>query len=141
MQPTQTNKKKNDLNGVKYFLMTLSLAATIGLWNLFSNKINGEAAAANPAANPPPQTAPVAMGGFPPLPTLVPMKSVSSMAAIAPSSSKSSTTLRQVNIPTPQPTLQNARPVFEQVIVNSSSNNSGGGGGGGGPVAKTGSSK
>jgi len=143
MQPQRPGPRKGSKYlDTKLMIVTLSLAITIGLWNLFSNNavqsVQSASSNAAEAAQPPAE----AGAGSPPLPTLVPLVEVEASAAnaAAPAAVGQGTPLRAVAIPTQQ-IVQKHKPIVGQPVQASS----GGGGGGGSsqpaPVTTTRSSK
>jgi len=149
MQPNRpTPRKGQKFLDAKVFIVTLSLAITIGLWNLFSNNAiqTVQSAPGDMAAE---SSQPNAAAGSPPLPTLVPLLEVNVSernSAAAAGQPGQSTALRAVAVPTVQ-IVQKHAPIVGQTgqSVQASDNGGGGGGGGGGsqpaPVTSTRSSK
>lgn len=143
MQPQRSAPRKGSKYlDTKMMIVTLSLAITIGLWNLFSSNavqnVQSASGSAAEAAQPPSE----AGAGSPPLPTLVPLVAVDTSTANAGAlvAVGQSAPLRAVAIPTQQ-IVQKHRPIVGQPVQASS----GGGGGGGSsqpaPVTTTRSSK
>lgn len=142
MQPQRPALRKGSKYlDTKLMIVTLSLAITIGLWNLFSSNevqnVQSASGAAAEAAQPPSE----AGAGSPPLPTLVPLVEVDTSTANAgvPAAVGQSAPLRAVAIPTQQ-IVQKHKPIIGQPVQASS----GGGGGGSSqpaPVTTTRSSK
>ncbi len=128
--PANNNRaaaRKNNVEGVKLLLTTLSLTATIGLWQLFANSSNQAAPVEKPQAAPPQSVQVVG------LPTLVPIvghavpQSGQQQAAVLPPVP----VLREVGQPASRPAVQRPRPGIE-VIMSAPANN---------PVTNTGSSR
>jgi hypothetical protein len=159
MQASRNNKHKSPkFVDLKLFIAALTVAITLGLWNLFSNNaVQADRLAPTVAVDVPAQP-PVNVGqDLPPMPTLVPVLKIvpSTTNAQAPanpvqpaSSSAQPGELRSVAIPT-QTIIQRSAPVVQSAIVVASGGTSGGGGGGGGrgggsapaPVTSTQSSR
>ena len=141
--PRPAPRKGSKYLDTKMMIVTLSLANTIGLWNLFSSNevqnVQSASGTAAEAAQPPSE----AGAGSPPPPTLVPLVEVDTSAANAgaPAAVGQSAPLRAVAIPTQQ-IVQKHKPIIGQPVQAS---NGGGGGGGGSsqpaPVTTTRSSK
>jgi len=138
MQPTRnTPNKKAKFVDTKIFIASLSVAVTIGLWNLLANNaVQAEKAAPTVVETQPTQTNAVEAQGFPPLPTLVPLVDLS-----LPQSGSSSVmnqtqpnlqpnALRSVTAPD-QVIVQKVKPVIDQPVVTISN--------GGGHSSKSGS--
>ena len=151
MQPTRpTPRKGAKFLDAKILIVTLSLAITIGFWNLFSNHAiqSAQSASGDNSAESAQPPANVSAGG-PPLPTLVPLVDVTipdtngAMAAPVQGGVQAAP-LRAVAVPTLE-IVQKHNPIVGQAVQASSGNNGGGGGGGGGggqpPVTSTHSSK
>ncbi len=145
MQPGKTTPtKKIKFLDTKVFIATLSIAVTLGLWNLFSNEaVQAEKVSPTAVVNVPPQTPANAAQGYPPLPTLVPLAEISTQQLADGQTtnqgqeSDQTNGLRAVAVPT-LTIVQKSKPVFEQsggVTVISVR-----GGGGGGSVTTTRSS-
>jgi hypothetical protein len=140
MQASRNNKNKTPkFMDMKLFIAALTLAITIGLWNLLSNKlVQADKLAPTAVVNLPAQPPAGVAQDLPPIPTLVSVLQIdtSKISAIAPansvqpvSSSVQSAPLRSVAIPTQTFVQQNA-PIVQQAVVNVSGGGSGGGGGG-----------
>jgi hypothetical protein len=138
--PRNTPQKGPKFLDTKVFIATLSIAVTVGMWNLFSNDaLLAAKANANPDQSP---SQPPADNGqdFPPLPTLVPLTHVSAVQTQGSAVSNTNTIpnnaqpvgLRSVAAPD-QVIVQKVKPVFEQGGITSSS----GGGGSSRPSAVT----
>jgi hypothetical protein len=129
--------KKIKYLDVKLFIGALTLATTVGFWNLFaSDAVLAEKLAPAVVSTLPPQTQPAGGLGLPPLPTLVPLASASTDAPSAGSPGQAaaeSTPLRSVSLPT-QVIVQKSAPIVDQAVVAA-------GGGGGKAVATTRSSR
>ena len=143
MPPSRpTARKPAKFLDAKIFIVTLSLAITIGFWNLFSNNAiqSAQSAPGDAAAESAQPPAYVSAGG-PPLPTLVPLLDVpaadlQAASAAAPALVGQGTPLRAVAVPTQQ-IVQKHNPIIGQPVQASS----GGGGGSSAPVTQTRSSK
>ena len=136
MQAPHNNKHKGPkFLDMKLFIAAMTLAITIGLWNLLSNNLlqadrSAPTATVEAPAQPPANVA----QDPPPLPTLVPLLEVdlSKTSAIVPannpvqsvSGSVQTTQLRSVAIPTPM--------IVQQGVIQVGSGGGGGGSGGGG---------
>lgn len=129
---TQRKRKKKNHAGVKYMLTSLSIVATIGLWQHFSNKddlaavvnANAQADSSNKLIQ------------FQPLPTLVPAQSANTLSGSGSSgSSENADGLRVVTAPTQQPVNQ-PRITMQQIVINNNS-----GATGSSPTIRTGSSR
>lgn len=121
MQPVKgTPNKKIKFMDTKVFIATLSIAVTLGLWNVFSTEA-AQADKVSPAVvdNVPAQPPANAAQGFPPLPTLVPLADVSAQQIpagqtdIQTQGSVQSGGLRAVAVPTVT-IIQKSIPVFDQ---------------------------
>ena len=72
-KPQASKRGKLDLAAVKWLIVTLSFAATMLFWNLFSRQAYPDAISAAPlVTETPTQPAPVLMLDLPPIPTLIP---------------------------------------------------------------------
>ncbi len=72
-KPPSGKRGKLDLAAVKWLIITLSFAATMLFWNLFSRQTYPDAISAAPfVTETAPQPAPVLMLDLPPIPTLIP---------------------------------------------------------------------
>jgi hypothetical protein len=154
MPPSQNSPRKGiKFLDTKVFIAALSVAITIGLWNLFSNN------AYKPVVDPPSavtQPLPDNNNGqdYPPLPTLVPLLDVTIPVAVdtvpivpqaqsnnlivsqeQPAQPKAKTSLRAVAVPT-QVIVQKG-PIMSQVVEPSNSSGGGGSSGGGKKSAAT----
>lgn len=140
MQSTQPNKPKAGLKGVKLLIVSLSFAATIAFWNLFSSSAN-QGVSSKKLDSLPPQGTPVAALNLPPLPTLVPVDiQPADVSALSSTTSQAAVPLRQVNAtPTPVATAQVNQPALGRIIISQSKNNSNSGGSA--PVTTTRSSR
>jgi hypothetical protein len=154
MPPSQNSSRKGiKFLDTKVFIAALSVAITVGFWNLFSNNAYQSVAAAPSAVT---QPVPDDTNGqdYPPLPTLVPLVDVTIPVAIdtAPimpqaqsnnmvvsvekqTQPKEKTALRAVAVPT-QKIVQKG-PIMSQSVDTSSSSNGGGSSGGGKKSAAT----
>ena len=128
MQASRNNKHKAPkFLEVKLFIATMTIAVTMGLWNLLSNnaiqinKLTGDAAAAIPAQ---PPTGLVL--DLPPMPTLVPVINIEmpKTSALVPAdpvqpanNTAQTTQLRSVAIPTQTIIQQNAPVVQSSVVI------------------------
>jgi hypothetical protein len=156
MQASRNNKHKAPrFLDMKLFIAALTVAITLGLWNLFSNNaVQADKLAPTVAVDLPAQP-PVNVGqDLPPMPTLVPVLKVDTSSTnvqapanpVQPSgSSVQPGQLRSVAVPT-QTIIQRSAPVVQSAVVvvsGGTSGGSGGGGGGGGsaPVTSTHSSR
>jgi hypothetical protein len=142
--PSARKGKQTSNTGAKLLITSTALAATLGMWNLFSAKAADDAAAAAKETPDPSSNSSEVSVEFPDLPTLVPLHS--SMAVSDPggaqgvSSNPSGMELRQVSAPpTPTAGAQIQKPVIQRVVISAPS--SGGGGGGGGGGKKSGAAK
>ena len=132
-----TPRKSAKFMDIKIFIAALTLAVTLGFWNLFSGNAYRTDQAAVPSAvtTPPPQPPSGVAEDLPPLPTLVPLAAVEQPATalagkIEPANVQApvqAAPLRSVAVPTVVIVQKNA-PVIDSAQVASS----GGGGGGGG---------
>ena len=162
LQPSHNTPRKGPkFLDTKVFIAAMSVAITVGFWNLFSNNAFQSVIAAPAAAvTLPVQPAAGEGQGFPPLPTLVPLIDVPSPITVntapitqAQSSDqvilqvdqaqpKRKTALRAVTAPT-QIIIQKG-PIVQQsvdTVGSSNSNSNSEGGGKSSPVATTKSSK
>jgi hypothetical protein len=146
MQSSRTPQRKAPkFLDTKVLIAALAMAVTIGFWNIFSSgAVQAEKAAApTPVATVPPPTTSDTAQGLPPIPTLVPLITVSSAAPqqggnlsvnkVQPNIQ--ALPLRSVSAPS-LVIVQKGKP-----MVDAASSAGGGGGGGGGGAAKTRSSK
>jgi hypothetical protein len=143
-QPTRTtpSPKKPKFMDTKVLIAALSLAVTLGLWNILSNQaVQAEKAVPTQAVNLPPQPPANAAQGFPPLPTLIPLVNVTggqanpqqaAAGAAAPQGGSQATQLRSVDAPS-LVIQQKGKPRIDQEVLVSG----GGGGGSSGPSAVT----
>jgi len=104
----------------KVLIASLSIAVTVGLWNLFSNEaVLAQKVEPNPESSPP--EAPAEGQDLPPLPTLVPLLNLSSVQSQGSSSGivaqqanpAQPVGLRSVTAPD-QVIVQKVKPVFEE---------------------------
>ncbi len=125
------SKKNTGRRGVKYVLSSLSLISVIGLWQHFANNdaITAAKATANDAQTSNNQIQ------FHPLPTLMTVQAYQQVNANPPTSSASSSQLREVTAPTAQPTSA-PRIMLQHVTINNS-----GSGSLPSPVTRSGSSR
>jgi hypothetical protein len=133
MQPTRPSQKKPvKFLDAKVLIATLSLASTVGMWNMFSHSaLKADQNKVDPTTTPPPQPPAEGLDGLAPLPTLIPLVNVTTQqevntAQTAQQPAGQMPALRSVTAPT-QVIVQKVKPVFDQpaAVV------SGGGGGGG----------
>jgi hypothetical protein len=147
MQTSRTPRKGPKFLDTKVLIATLSMVVTVGLWNLFSNNAIQVQKSQAVETSPPPQPSAADAQDFPPLPTLVPLVSISPLtsndavaadnAGLAPQPS-----LRAVTAPTQVIVQKNKVRIEQAGSANSVSNNGGNGGGGGSaPVTTTKSSQ
>lgn len=117
MAPPQPGKKKQSLSGTKYLMVSACLALVLGLWNLFSNKANAGQNAQD--VNPASETVPDSILDLPPLPTLAGAVNLSQTGtqplAVSAQDNAQPSTLRQVGLPTPVPTV--SKPAVIQAVV------------------------
>jgi hypothetical protein len=161
MPPSQNSPRKGiKFLDTKVFIAALSVAITVGFWNLFSNNAYQSVAAAPSAVTQPVPDNTNNGQDYPPLPTLVPLVDVTipvivDTAPIIPLAQsnnmvvsqekqiqpKEKTALRAVAVPT-QKIVQKG-PIMSQSVDTSSSSNGGGSSSGGGKksAATTKSSK
>ncbi len=144
---TPKKRKVSKFTGIKVLLATVSIAGVLGFWNLFSVKaLQDENSSGQVQAVAPTDPPPSFDLGLQPLPTLVPVVSVPTLAvqsasrpAAAQVAPDATLPLRQVAVPTPMIVQQ--KPIVVSMGGAASSPSGGGGGGGGKPAAKTHSSK
>ncbi len=134
MQPARPNQRKGiKFLDIKIFIAALSVATTVGMWNLVSNNaIQTEKTVPAAVLTLPPQPPSGAAQDLPPLPTLAPLISVSApQAGVSTANYEQpaglSAPLRSVAVPTPE-IVQKYNPVIVEPVTASVS---GGGGGGG----------
>ncbi len=143
--------RKNPHKGIKFLdakmmIASLSIAVTVGVWNLLANNaMLASQAAPNPTTSPPPDMPSGATDDLPALPTLIPLVTVAPMRVNQPAligsdantaqdlSQPVTTGLKEVTAPT-QVVVQKYKPVFDQPVLGN-----GGGGGGGGSHSSGGS--
>jgi hypothetical protein len=129
MQTPHNNHNKGiKFLDTKVFIASLSIAVTVGLWNLFSNEaILAAKGKANPNQSP---SQPPANEGqdLPPLPTLIPLVNGSNLQGNgpAPVNQSQATILRSVAAPD-QVIVQKVKPVIDQPVLVVSGGGSGGG--------------
>jgi len=121
----------------KMLLATTSVAVTLGLWNMFSHDALKVEFAAPPIEDEPPQD--TASSDMPPLPTLVPLVSLSetsNQAAAAPANSavvsenpSADLPLRSVSAPDSPAVVQKYKPIVDSPVYASEGKKSNGGGG------------
>lgn len=116
MQTKNTNPRKpSKFIELKLLLTALSMAVTVGLWNLFSSNAVQAEKARNLPPSPPP--APVVSQDLSSLPTLVPLISVSDQPTAAgdnpAATDKPTLKLRSVSAPS-QTIVQKGHPVVDQ---------------------------
>lgn len=141
MQPSQANShKRSKFLDLKTFIAVLSIAITVGFWNLFStNAFALEKASPNPIINPP-QQPPVGesqdLSSQLAIPTLVPLVSVSSLQPAKSATTQQTLPLRAAAAPT-QVIVQKVKPVFYQPVqvINGGGGGGSAGGSGGGVSA------
>lgn len=130
-----TPRKSSKFMDAKIFIAALTLAVTIGFWNLFSGSAYqaDKAALPNGVITPPPQPPPDTAQDLPPIPTLVPLVVVDQPVAVQAGKIETASAapvlpaapLRSVAVPTVVIVQKNAP------VINSGQTASGGGGGGG----------
>lgn len=127
----KNNKRKRNqgIPEVKVLMLSLSLVATLGLWNFFSQQdklalLDSQAAVTLPAESPPGLAL-----DLPPVPTLLAPSAEGQNTAAQPQAAPTVQPLRSVNKPAAQSFFSFAAP---KVV--------GGGGGGGGTTTRTRSS-
>lgn len=146
---TAPQRKVSKFLDTKMLIASLSVAVTVGVWNLLANDAYVQAKnQPKPNVAPPPQSDP-AQGAAEGIPTIAPLAPVTiqpqtgtngaAQSASAPAAGAAAGQLRSVTAPT-QAVVQKVKPQFGQsvdvVVVNG-----GGGGGGGGAAATTRSSR
>lgn len=119
-----TNKtpRKNRQNhlGAKLLLTSTALAASLGLWQFFSRE---DVELKNSSSEKLPETdtlVSTTLFELPPLPTLVPLRTVTVSSSLRQVSDQSanSQTLRQVSVPnTPTPSASVKKPVIQSVFI------------------------
>jgi hypothetical protein len=119
MQSSQQKKNKSGLSAAKIIIGIVSITGTFGLWNLFAAKPAPEVKPPEKNTNDNQQQANSLVLEFPPLPTLVPVRTSDVVLnPVENTTNVAASGLRQVSQPTPAPVVNNSKPVFEQITIN-----------------------